>query len=72
MGGYVSELTVLVRIGLYILAGRLTVYDLPPEVIGIITTDPAMVDLVSQAAAGLVALVAFGWWRIARWLGWPT
>lgn len=67
-----SELIPFIRIGLYIAAGWLGSAGLPPDAVTIITTDPAIVDVLSQASAALVAGLTIIWWRIARLFGWAT
>jgi hypothetical protein len=67
-----SEITPLIRIGLYILAGWLSSHGLPPQAANIITTDPALLELVAQGVAALVAFLTLAWWRIAKRFGWST
>jgi hypothetical protein len=67
-----GDLMVLVRIGLYVLGGRLLGAGLPPELVEIITNDPAFADLVGQVIGAVVVLVTALWWRIAKRLGWAT
>lgn len=67
-----GELMVLVRIGLYILAGYLTAAGLPPEVVQVITSDPAVAGLISQAVGAALAGLVYLWSRIAKKLGWTT
>jgi len=67
-----TEITPLVRIALYILAGWLSAYDLPPEAQRIFTTDPAMIELATQAVAAGVAGLTAVWWRVAKRFGWST
>lgn len=69
MGG---ELTVLVRIGLYVLAGYLTAAGLPPEVVQVVTSDPGVAGLLSQAVGAVLAGLVYAWSRIAKRLGWAT
>lgn len=67
-----GELIVLVRIGLYIVAGYLASAGLPHEVVQIITTDPSVANLIGQALAAGIALLVYLWSRIAKRLGWTT
>jgi hypothetical protein len=67
-----TEITPLVRIALYILAGWLSARGLPPQAATILTTDPAMIELATQAIAGAITALALTWWRIAKRLGWST
>lgn len=67
-----GEFTVLVRVILYIAAGKLSVAGLPQPVIDMITNDPGVADLVSQAMAAMLALVVYLWSRIAKRVGWST
>lgn len=66
------ELTPLIRIGLYVLAGYLAGKGLPPAAGRIITDDPAMLMLVSDALAALIGALSLMWWRVARRFGWST
>lgn len=61
-----------IRIALYILAGWLAGRGLPPEAVTIITSDPAVLAIASEALAAVVAGVALLWWRIAKRFGWST
>lgn len=67
-----TEITPLVRIGLYILAGWLSAHGLPPQAQAVLTTDPAMIELTTQLVAAAVAGVSLIWWRVAKRLGWST
>lgn len=67
-----NDLTPLIRIALYIIAGYLAGHGLPPAAARIITDDPAMLMLASDALAALIAAVTLLWWRIARRFGWAT
>lgn len=67
-----GELTVFVRILMFIGAGYLLNAGLPPALVDIITTDPGMADLVSQAITALLALVVYLWSRLAKRMGWTT
>lgn len=65
-------MTPLIRIFLYLFAGWLSSHGLPPEAARILTEDPAMLELATQAVAALIALVTMLWWRVAKKLGWST
>jgi hypothetical protein len=67
-----GELQPFIRIALYIAAGYLANAGLPAELVQLVSTDPAIADLIGQAAAGLVALVGLVWWRIAKRMRWTT
>jgi len=67
-----GEMQPLIRIALYIAAGYLANAGLPAELVQLVSTDPAIADLIGQAAAGLVALVGLVWWRIAKRMRWTT
>lgn len=67
-----ADLQPLIRIGLYILAGWLAGYGLPPQAAAIISTDPAVLELVSQIIATLVTAASLWWWRIAKRTGGAT
>lgn len=64
------DLQPFIRIALYILAGWLSGFGLPEEAEGIITTDPVVLEVVTQLVAALIASLAVLWWRIAKRLGW--
>ncbi len=67
-----GELTVLVRVILYIVAGKLSVAGLPQPLVDMITNDPGVADLVSQALAAALALAVYLWSRFAKRVGWST
>jgi len=67
-----GEMQPLIRIALYIAAGYLANAGLPAELVQLVSTDPAIADLIGQAAASLVALVGLVWWRIAKRMRWTT
>lgn len=67
-----GEVVVLVRIGLYVLAGYLTAAGLPAPVVDFLTTDPGVAELAAQIVAGVIAAVVYLWSRLAKRLGWAT
>ena len=67
-----SELAPLLRIFLYIAGTWLAARGVPPELAKYVTTDPAVLELASQAVGALIGLLAFLWWRIAKRFGWTT
>lgn len=67
-----SEFQPIIRIGMYLLAGYLVNNGLPPDLAAMITTDPAILEMLSVALGALVAGMAPVWWRVAKWLGWAT
>lgn len=67
-----KEFTPLIRIGLYMLAGWLSSHGLPKEAANIISNDPMMLELATQAVAAGIAIVTMIWWRIAKKLDWAT
>jgi hypothetical protein len=67
-----SELAPLFRIFLYIAGTWLAARGVPPELAHYITTDPVLLELLSQALGVLIGLFALGWWRIAKRFGWTT
>ena len=67
-----GELTVFVRILMYVAAGYLLNAGLPPTLVDMITSDPGMADLVSQAISALLALLVYLWSRLAKRMGWTT
>ena len=60
-----DELIVLVRIGLFILAGRGVAGGWLPDDVAAQLTDPAVVELVAGALLGLVSLIWY-WQSRAR------
>lgn len=67
-----NELQPLIRIACYIAAGYLAKAGLPPEVVGIVSTDPHFAELLGQAVAAVLAGGALLWWRLAKRLGLAT
>ncbi|MFN7224429.1 MAG: hypothetical protein ACK4MS_10460 [Paracoccaceae bacterium] len=67
-----GELTVFVRILLFIAAGYLANAGLPPALVDMITNDPGTAELVSHGIAAVLALLVYLWSRLARWMGWAT
>lgn len=67
-----KEITPLIRIALYVLAGWLAGRGLPPQAVAIITGDPAIAGLVTEVLAALMFAVAALWWRLAKRFGWAT
>lgn len=67
-----GELVVLVRIGLYFLAGWLASNGLPASIVEMITQDPSVADALSQAIAAALAGLVYLWSRIAKRFGWAT
>ena len=59
-----AELTVAVRIALYVITGWLGASWLDPETVALIR-DPETVAVITGVVAG-------GWYALARWRGWRT
>lgn len=67
-----KEITPLIRIALYIIAGWLAGHGMPPQAVAIITGDPTIAVLVSDVLAAIIIAVAALWWRLAKRFGWAT
>lgn len=67
-----SEVTVIVRIVLYIAAGWLAGKGVPPELAHFISSDPDVLGLVSELLGGVMVLLSLLWWRLAKRFGWST
>lgn len=71
-----SELIPIIRILMYLASGWLAARGVPLPVIDLITKDPAMIHLASEAAGQvLAAIITAGsliWWRISKRMGWAT
>ena len=60
----IAALTPWVRVGLYVLAGYIFAHPEHPG-FQLIVTSP---EIMAAAVGGLAVL----WWRIAKYLDWPT
>lgn len=58
-----NEITVLVRIALYILVGRMMAGGWIPEEMAEELLNPAMVEMISAA---VLALIAGGWYKVSE------
>jgi len=58
-------ITVLVRIGLYVIAGWFIGQGFDSDIVDYIKTDP-------EVLGGAVAIVSLIWWRLAKKFGWET
>lgn len=67
-----GELVVIVRIGLYFLAGWMASAGLPASMVEMITQDPGLAHAASQAVAAALAGLVYLWSRVAKRLGWAT
>ena len=67
-----SELAPLIRIFLYIAGTWLAARGAPSDLVKYITTEPAMIELISQAVGVAVTAFAFIWYRIAKRFGGAT
>lgn len=61
-----NDITVIIRILLYVAAGRLTAGGWLPAGIA---DDPALIEAVTGVVIGSATL---GWWKLAQWRGWAT
>ena len=60
-----SELGLIVRVGLLILTGYLANEGFDTGLVEFLRYDPAVL-------AGITAMIWAGWYALARWLGWKT
>lgn len=67
-----NDVSPFIRIALYVVVGWLASKGLPREVAEIITTDPTILAVLSEALAGVVFVLTLLWWRIAKRFGWAT
>lgn len=65
-------IALVVRILLYIGAGYLLRAGLPPEVVAMLTDDPAISELLAAAVSGIVAGLTFWWSRRVKRVGGVT
>lgn len=67
-----EKLTPFVRIALYYIAGRLGSAGLPVEAVGIISSDPILLEVATNVASLAIVGVVMVWWRVAKRLGLST
>ena len=66
-------MAVIIRIVLYIIAGRLAAGGwLPQDVADVVSSDPEFIGLIEAAVSSAIAGLTVTWWRLAKKNGWAT